>query len=54
MNTLAAYCHEQGLSRWKFTFDDFFASVFQRRKRGDGFDFELHINDDANSSRFAC
>ena len=39
MNTLAAYCHEQGLSRRKFTFDDLFVSVFQGRKRGDEFRF---------------
>ena len=39
MNTLAAYCHEQGLSRRKFTFDDLFVSIFQGRKRGDEFRF---------------
>lgn len=39
MNTLAAYCHEQGLSQRKFTFDDLFISVFQGRKRGDEFRF---------------
>ena len=39
MNTLASYCHEQGLSRRKFTFDDLFVSVFQGRKRGEEFRF---------------
>ena len=39
MNTLAAYCHQQGLSRRKFTFDDLFISVFQGRKRGEEFRF---------------
>jgi 4,5-dihydroxyphthalate decarboxylase len=39
MNTLAGYCHEQGLTRSKFSFDDLFVSVFQGRKRGDEFRF---------------
>ena len=39
MDTIAAYCHEQGLSRKKFGFDDLFTSVFQGRKRGDEFRF---------------
>ncbi len=39
MNTLASYCHMQGLTRAKFTFDDLFVSVFQGRKRGAEFRF---------------
>jgi 4,5-dihydroxyphthalate decarboxylase len=39
MDTLAGYCHEQGLSRKKHTFDDLFISVFQGRKRGAEFRF---------------
>jgi hypothetical protein len=39
MDTIAAYCHEQGLSAKKFGFDDLFVSVFQGRKRGDEFRF---------------
>jgi hypothetical protein len=39
MNALASYCHEQGLSRRKFSFDDLFVSVFQGRKRGEEFRF---------------
>jgi len=39
MNTLASYCHQQGLTRRQFTFDDLFVSVFQGRKRGDEFRF---------------
>jgi 4,5-dihydroxyphthalate decarboxylase len=39
MNTIAGYCHEQGLSKKKFGFDDLFAPVSQGRKRGDEFRF---------------
>ena len=35
MDAIAGYCHEQGLSRKKFSFADLFTSVFQGRKRGD-------------------
>ena len=35
MDAIAGYCHEQGLSRKKFSFVDLFTSVFQGRKRGD-------------------
>jgi hypothetical protein len=39
VNTLAGYCHEQGLTKRKFSFDDLFLSVFQGRKRGVEFRF---------------
>ncbi len=39
MNAIAGYCHEQGLSKKRFTFDDLFMPVFQGRKRGDEFRF---------------
>ena len=39
MDAIAGYCHEQGLSRKKFSFADLFTSVFQGRKRGDEFRF---------------
>jgi 4,5-dihydroxyphthalate decarboxylase len=39
INAIAGYCHEQGLTQKKFTFDDLFAPVFQGRKRGDEFRF---------------
>ena len=39
INTIAGYCHEQGLSKQKFSFDTLFAPVFQGRKRGDEFRF---------------
>jgi 4,5-dihydroxyphthalate decarboxylase len=39
VDTLAGYCHEQGLTKQKFAFDDLFLSVFQGRKRGVEFRF---------------
>jgi len=39
INAIAGYCHEQGLSKTKFTFDTLFSPVFQGRKRGDEFRF---------------
>jgi 4,5-dihydroxyphthalate decarboxylase len=39
INAIAGYCHGQGLSKTKFTFDTLFSSVFQGRKRGDEFRF---------------
>jgi len=39
INAIAGYCHEQGLSKTKFSFDNLFAPVFQGRKRGDEFRF---------------
>jgi 4,5-dihydroxyphthalate decarboxylase len=39
MNTIAGYCHEQGMSKRRFGFDDLFAPVSQGRKRGDEFRF---------------
>ena len=39
IDTLGGYCHEQGLTRQKFSFDDLFLSVFQGRKRGVEFRF---------------
>jgi 4,5-dihydroxyphthalate decarboxylase len=37
IETLAAYSHEQGLTRRRLTADDLFVSTFQGRKRGDEF-----------------
>jgi 4,5-dihydroxyphthalate decarboxylase len=37
IETLAAYSHEQGLTKRRLTADDLFVSVFQGRKRGDEF-----------------
>jgi 4,5-dihydroxyphthalate decarboxylase len=39
MDTIAGYCHQQGLTKHKFGFDDLFVSVFQGRKRGVEFRF---------------
>jgi 4,5-dihydroxyphthalate decarboxylase len=39
MDVLAGYCHQSGLSRKKFSFDELFAAVFQGRKRGEEFRF---------------
>ena len=37
LETMAAYSHEQGLTRRKMSPDELFVSVFQGRKRGDKF-----------------
>jgi 4,5-dihydroxyphthalate decarboxylase len=39
IDMLARYCHADGLSRNKLSFDDLFAETFQGRKRGDEFRF---------------
>ena len=39
IDVLAGYCHADGLTKTKFSFDDLFSGTFQGRKRGEEFRF---------------